>query len=559
VSLSPDRPNEANYENKYPILVGNLSFLHTFSPNTIFEIRAAGYKMTQDYTPSSGDRDTPGHIDALTGAYSINNDFWARWESERASLTSSFSHNISNFIKGSHDLKIGIEIERARGGGTHHLTGTGPGGVGGITYYDYDGQPDQAVSYTYRQWGVNWRYTLYAQDDWKVTDSLVVNPGIRYSMMRAIVPDLSQDSVYSPKNFEPRLGFAWDISKDHKTVVKAHYGRYFEGSKTYFFGELTPMTDTIWYSVGPNWSTLTELFRISGASLFSMDPNTKHPSMDQVVAGVERVLGKDLSGHVLLVYRKWNNFIEAVNTTALFEKVPYTDPETGEVFTIYNQLNPGEDHFYLTNPKVGKDIGAAYPEMVRVDPTREYRAIEFGINKRFSNNWQASIFYVYSKAEGTYSNAHGSHQRFGMAQSNVYRDPNYQINLQGRPVISTPHLLKVYATYVFPLDFSLSASYMYSSGTTWERNIRITSVNQAAPYIKAEPTGSRRYRATNNLDLRVEKSFRYRNFRFSAMFDMFNVFNRGNATAIRDYGANFGKNTGVIAPRSYQAGVRLFF
>jgi len=559
VSLSPLVPDVANYANNYPIWVGSLSFLHTFSPQTLLEVKITGYSMKQHYIPSQG-RDVSGHIDLVTGEASINSTFWAEWESARYSLHSALSHHADNFIKGSHDLKLGLEVEYSSGGGTEDPNG-------GIYFMDYDHQPYLAQAYHFKSWGVNRRYTGFAQDDWKVSDSLVINPGLRFSLIYGSIPDLNR-TVFKPKNLEPRIGLVWDIAKDHKTIIKAHYGKYFEGTKTYYFARMQPSGDTITYSVGPNWSTLTELYRIPGESLVSIDPDSKHPSMDQVVAGIEQVLGKDLSLNVSLIYRSWHNFLEPVNLTGIFEKVPFTDPETGQVFTIYNQLNPGADKYYITNPTVGKDYGQAYPDLVRVNPWRKYRGIQFEIKKRLSNNWQFSASYVYSKEQGTYSNAHTTTSSYNMGWSSNYIDPNYQTNLEGRSLFSPPHVLKIYATYFFPLDISLSAFYNYSSGQTWTRLDLVSGLNQGAVRIMTEPMGSRRYPATSNLDLRVEKSFRYRTYRLSAMLDVFNLFNRAipgfeevrSGRAIYDTaGARFGKVLSVIPGRTFRASLMLSF
>jgi len=551
-SLSPLVSDEANIDLLYPVYVGNLSFLHTFSPKTLFEFKVAGYTMTWDSIPSSRDRNTPGHYDLATGEMYTNCYWWSHWTSKRLNLTTSFSHSVDSFIKGSHDFKLGFEVERAAGGGSYDFNG-------GFVYYDFYHQPYMAMSMLYREWAINWRSTFYAQDDWKVSNSLVLNPGLRYTVIRGSIPDLKQ-TVYKPEFFDPRFGFTWDIFKDHKTVLKAHYGMYHEGTKTYYFSMLTPMSDIKYYLV-PEWGTLIDWFTIPGENLYSIDPNIKHPSMHMVVVGLEKVIGKDLSATVSFIYKNWNDFIESVNVTALFEKVPFIDPETGQVWEVYNQINPGEDHYYFTNPKVGKDIGAAYPDIVMVDPDRKYRGIEFSVNKRFSNNWQLYASYVYSKEEGSYSNSHTYTQSFNMGFATIYHDPTNQINLKGRSVISPPHVLKIQGTYVFPLDFSLSAYFSYISGQTWTRAVYVNTVDQPSkPYLLTEPMGSRRFPATKNLDLRVEKSLRYRNFRLSLMLDIFNVFNQGRETGVVELvGENFGKPTSVNDPRTFRASVRLWF
>jgi hypothetical protein len=556
-SLDPSVHEEANWDLLYPVYVVNFSFLHTFSPSTLFEMKLAGYKMKWDSIPSSRDRSITGHSDLATGEITENGYWWSNWKSNRYSGAASFSHNADKFLGGSHDFKMGVEFEKAEGGGTYDFNGPY-----GVVFYDFNHAPYMAFKMTFKQWAVNYRTSLFAQDDWKIGESLVINPGIRFNIYRGQIPDLKQadKTVYKPTGIEPRLGFAWDVLKNHKTVLKAHYGRYYEGTKTYYIANMTPMSDMIFYSVGPNWSSLTELFRIPGIDLYSIDPNIKHPSMDSVVAGVEQVLGRDLSASVSLIYRKWNNFIESVDTTALFEKIPFTDPETGKVYTVYNQLNPGADKYYITNPKAGEDIGAATEDIVGVTPERTYKGIEFAINKRFSDNWQFYASYTYSKEEGTYSNSHTGHQSMNMGFATIYWDPTNQINLRGRSTISPPHVLKIQGTYIFPLGISLSAYYSFISGQTWTRYLLISGVNQRKPYLLTEPIGSRRLPATNNLDLRLSKFFLYKNLKAEFMLDLFNAFNQTRETRVNDVvGTRFNKPLSVIAPRTFRAGFRFWF
>ena len=63
---------------------------------------------------------------------------------------------------------------------------------------------------------------LYAQDSWKITPNFTLNYGLRYTLDTQFAPL----TTYK-KDFAPRVSFAWDPFKNHKTVVRGGYGIFY--------------------------------------------------------------------------------------------------------------------------------------------------------------------------------------------------------------------------------------------------------------------------------------------------------------------------------------------
>ena len=66
------------------------------------------------------------------------------------------------------------------------------------------------------------RYNFFVNDVIHLSSRVSLNAGVRYEL-EAAPAGLGTD----PNNFAPRIGLAWDVTGDHKTVLRAGYGIFY--------------------------------------------------------------------------------------------------------------------------------------------------------------------------------------------------------------------------------------------------------------------------------------------------------------------------------------------
>jgi hypothetical protein len=164
--------------------------------------------------------------------------------------------NTTSYVVGKHYLRFGAEF---RTGSTDNLRDTYGPGYARFTAYGgpYNSALENFVfgypDYGYVAVGDNHRFVsqksvgAFIQDAWKATPRLMVNAGLRYDVtlpiterhdllanfdpvlgMVQVGKQISQPYNTDYKNIAPRLGFAYDIFGDGKTVLRAGGGIIYE-------------------------------------------------------------------------------------------------------------------------------------------------------------------------------------------------------------------------------------------------------------------------------------------------------------------------------------------
>ena len=555
--LSINRPAEATAKQAGPAVPMGLNFLHTFTENTFAEVKLGYFRGYWEQFPNQG-RDVPQHYDWLTGLYSGNSGSWSENLSTQVNASATLTHHADDFIKGSHDFKIGVEFMK----GTDDMKQDYTGGFTytdnfygySYTYSDYR-YMTFAYSYGFDLKSNGWRASAFAQDSWTIGNRLTINPGVRWSMQRGYLPNLQDGAFFKPRNYvEPRIGLTFDIFGDHKTAFKAHYGRFHEAFKTWYFNGVDPgYRDWVGYEVTED-GTKVELWRVPYSKSAAMDPKVGIPYSDQFTVGLEQTIMKDASVALTFISRTYKDFTGRVNMTAVWEEGPYTYlDENGDSQTIqvYRQTSPSEDdQFMITNPRAGQ------ADSLLITPKNTYTAVSFSFNKRFSAGWMFHLDYTYSRAKGNMYNS-------GTASwgGNYFENPNRQINAYGNLINDAPHALSVYGTVSLPLGFVLSPRFVYQSGGNWTPYVQVNEI-AGSPWVFLTSRGSERLPPYVSLDFRLEKVFAFAaRYKLGLILDAFNGFNRGVPTSLyaQANGPNYGKASSVCDPRYFRVGARFYF
>ena len=263
----------------------------TWTPTnkSLLEVRTGGMRFKQDVLPMSPNTtDGPSpRRDAITGISSVNSASWTDYLQRRTSFGVTLTQYVDDFA-GQHALKFGTDMQ-------DQSERTVSGIPGGMSFTDRSGVPDQVtIRADTSKKAVGKRRVFFAMDDWRVTNRLTLQPGLRFTAYRGSTP--TSGTCVSTNVLEPRLGLAWDVGKEHKTVVRTQWGRYHQAIflTAWDFMDTAGGATTITARVNAN-GTFTELNRVTPAQNSNIDPDFTFPIMDQYFVGVEHELFPEVS------------------------------------------------------------------------------------------------------------------------------------------------------------------------------------------------------------------------------------------------------------------------
>ena len=280
-------------------------------------------------------------------------------------------------LSGSHSMKFGLEYENNKSNREfdHRRYFRIRNGVN-YRWYDYG---------AYSGGRVVERIGGFAQDSWSVNDKLTLNLGFRYDSWWSSANDPEDGGLAGADTFRKmkdpayRLGFAYDLFGDGKTIMRGFVGRYYEGLVS---GNINPMITSVPPTTQYRWNgSEWYVYSVSGGSqpgAYYLDPDTENQYTEGIMVGVERELNQNMSGSFTFVYKHDKNQIGEVYPNGTWEEGTASFSNqygsyNGVYYYDYRTANPET----YTNPHKG-DHG------VLEEPFRKYWGYIFDFKKRMS-------------------------------------------------------------------------------------------------------------------------------------------------------------------------------
>lgn len=216
---------------------------------------------------------------------------------------------------------------------------------------------------------------FYVQDNWRPTDRLTANVGVRFDYVRRYdkVFDITRQESWS---IGPRIGFSYLVTRDAKNVLRASYVRVHEqmmgrdAVTTFGANEAASQRDE--YDLDSNGSfetVVTSPARTASIASSEFDPNLHQPYVDEFIVGFRKQFPGQLSVDTSWVKRSYQDMYARVDINGIYPSGP------NQPFGGFGALDPNR--------------GIVFQQTNNSWSTLEWQALEITVAKNLSKNIQA--------------------------------------------------------------------------------------------------------------------------------------------------------------------------
>jgi outer membrane receptor protein involved in Fe transport len=460
---------------------------------------------------------------------------------------------------------------------------TGLGGTGGNLMYQCaylagsQGSPGTQIQ------GSTFNWAAYIRDSWQIRPNFTVNVGVRYEEQYLRYADFLQhttdpltgnylgtDAMALKNNWAPRIGALYDWTKEGRSKIYAHWGRFYEAipmdiNDRSFGAEVTYRQlftatgcgQTSAKIGGPDGIGCAQTVgqgdlanNLIGANGELIAPGIQSQYMDEIVAGFEYEILDDLKIGVSYQNRNLGRVIEDVSTDGANTYV-IANPgtwSTDEQNSLEQQIARTDDP--TTKARLQNQLTEFEGIRSFDKPSREYNAIQFTLTRRFSKALYVQGSYTYSRTEGNYPGL--------VSYDNGQVDPNISSEFDLIELLSNrlgalpqdrPHYLKLDGYYTFDLkkagDLTVGIRFRALSGTPEEAlaGHYLYGANESFLLPRGELG---RTDFDHGLDVHIGYGKKLnQTMRIEVFADIFNIYNRQGTAAVDTTYAPYYNLTGI--------------
>jgi hypothetical protein len=483
--------------------IGTLQYVHIFNSNVTNEARLGFNRIAIAFNPANLiSPSSVGLGDGLSGNVGIPQTTVtdvgfeiggpSGFPQGRDTTTGVLADTVT-MLKGNHQIKWGGEFRR-------YLLYSFAGNIGVLTLSTANLQASVSPVFSIQPNIIDYRIYAdamgaFVQDNYKVAPGLTLEYGVRFEWNGTPLEGENRISIFNPNNvtltqagtngisangaykqnynLEPRLGFAYELFNNQKTVLRGAYGYLVDQPVAGTVSVLTgnpPFTTAVSFSNSASPIPLGSLYAsakaASGAALGWVNPNFKNAYIEDFNLNVQQALPGGLvssigyygsTGHHLLIYTNPNQASGVPGSARPFNTLAATSP-----------IDPGVS--IASNIAERNSIGHS-----------NYNALWVTLGKNFSHGLEFNMNYEWTKSMDINSlgsqgpgivlpDSNNPGENYGVSDFDVRNHYSanaiYALPFKGNPLVSGYRLTAIFQYQAgFPVNIVASSDgYNGSSG-----------------------------------------------------------------------------------------------